>query len=410
MSDHRNDGYSGSHAAPYDQTHDVPEDDYDDYDDYGHDDHRDGGRRAGRRRRSPLGCLVALVVLALVLGALYVGATKGLDAIRDAFGEPEDYPGPGSGEVTVEVVPGDSSAAIGRKLKSADVVASVDAFISAAQANPASSRIQPGFYLLKEQMKAADALDVLIDPGNTINTQVTIPEGLQVKQIVDILVEKTGFKKARFERVLGRPDALGLPDYAGGNAEGYLFPATYAFAPGAKPDDMLREMVARWRQSAEEAQLEQRADRLGYTPHEVMTIASMLEAEGRGDDMVKISRAIYNRLEIDPNPTAGFLQIDATVNFALGRSGTTAVTEADIDSVADSPWNTYRTKGLPPGPIEAPGDAAIEAALSPAKGPWFFWVTVNLETGETKFTDDYDEFLQFKQEYQEYCETQSDRC
>ena len=78
--------------------------------------------------------------------------------------------------------------------------------------------------------------------------------------------------------------------------------------------------------------------------------------------------------------------------------------------MADSPYNTYKQKGLPPGPIEAPGDDAIQAALNPADGPWFFYVTVNLETGETKFTDDYDEFLEFKQEFQEYCETQSDRC
>ena len=78
--------------------------------------------------------------------------------------------------------------------------------------------------------------------------------------------------------------------------------------------------------------------------------------------------------------------------------------------MADSPYNTYTQKGLPPTPIEAPGDDAIQAALHPADGPWFFYVTVNLKTGETKFTDDYDEFLEFKDEYQEYCDTQSERC
>jgi UPF0755 protein len=142
----------------------------------------------------------------------------------------------------------------------------------------------------------------------------------------------------------------------------------------------------------------------------MMTIASLIESEGRGDYRAQISRVIYNRLEIDPNPAAGFLQIDAAVNYALGKPGPAVLTQEEIDSVADSPYNTYTNKGLPPGPIEAPGDDAIEAALNPDDGPWFFYVTVNLATGETKFTDSYEEFLQFKAELQQYCKTQSDRC
>jgi UPF0755 protein len=141
-----------------------------------------------------------------------------------------------------------------------------------------------------------------------------------------------------------------------------------------------------------------------------MTIASLIEAEGRGDYRAKISRVIYNRLDIDPNPSAGFLQIDASVNYALHRSGSTVITDEDKASVEDSPYNLYSHKGLPPTPIEAPGDDAIKAALNPEDGPWFFYVTVNLATGETRFTDSYDEFLQFKAEYVQYCETQSDRC
>ncbi len=86
------------------------------------------------------------------------------------------------------------------------------------------------------------------------------------------------------------------------------------------------------------------------------------------------------------------------------------LTTAEIDSVADSPYNTYRTQGLPPGPIATVGADALEAALAPAKGPWFFYVTVNLKTGRTKFTADPDEFLRFKAELDEYCATQSDRC
>ncbi|HEX5086676.1 MAG TPA: endolytic transglycosylase MltG [Nocardioides sp.] len=373
-----------------------------------------GGRRAPKQRRRGPGCLIALLILAVVAGAGYWGVTKGIDRVQDAFASADDYPGPGGDPVIFEVKQGDTISDMGRGLKADDVVASVDAFISAANANPQSNKIQAGAYGLKKQMKASDVVAVLVNPDNIVTTHVTVPEGLQVSQVVDLLVEKTGFKKAEFEAALKDPKALGLPDYAEGNPEGnpegYLFPATYDFRPDEKPADMLHDMVARWQQAAQDNDLEAGAETLGYTPHQIMTIASMIEAEGRGEYRAKIARVIYNRLEIDPNPAAGFLQIDATVNYALGRPGPAVLTQADIDSVADSPYNTYRQKGLPPGPIEAPGDDSIQAALHPADGPWFFYVTTNLKTGETKFTDSYDEFLEFKQELQEYCDTQSDRC
>jgi UPF0755 protein len=369
-----------------------------------------GGRRAERSRRRGPGCLIALVVLALLLGGLYLGVTKGVDFVKDQFEGTPDYPGPGTGEVVFEVKSGDSVAEMGRGLKELDVVKSVDAFTEAASANPGSTKIQVGSYTMRLQMKAEDAVALLVDPANSVNAAVTIPEGLRVVDIVEILVDKTDFTKKQFNAALADTAALGLPAYAEGNPEGYLFPATYEFGPEAQPADMLRAMVARWEQAAADVDLVAKAEALGYTPHEMMTIAAMLEAEGRGDYTPKIARVIYNRLEIEPNPAAGFLNIDATVNYALGRPGIVVLTTDDIDSVADSPYNTYRQKGLPPGPIEAPGQAAMEAALNPDDGPWYFYVTVNLETGETKFTDDYDEFLEFKQEFQDYCATQSDRC
>jgi UPF0755 protein len=369
-----------------------------------------GGRRAERSRRRGPGCLIALVILAVLAGIAYWGVTTGLDKVQDQFSSADDYPGPGSGEVNFEVKQGDSIAEMGRGLKEAGVVASVDAFIEAAGANPEAGKIQAGFYPLLKEMKASDVVAILVDPDKIVTTDVTIPEGLRVKDVVELLVEKTGFPKADFDKALEDPEALGLPAYADGNPEGYLFPATYDFGPEEKPADMLRDMVVRWEQAATDNDLEASAEALGYTPQEIMTIASLIEAEGRGKYRDKIARVIYNRLEIDPNPAAGFLQIDASVNYALDRTGSTVITEEDKESVADSPYNTYTQKGLPPTPIEAPGDDSIQAALHPAEGPWFFYVTVNLKTGETKFTDDYDEFLEFKDEYQEYCDTQSERC
>jgi UPF0755 protein len=365
-----------------------------------------GGHR--RKRRGISGCLPVLVVLAVLGGLLYVGVTQGVDFVKDQFGEAEDYPGPGTGQVSFEVSSGDTATDIGRNLKAQGVVASVDAFVSAANSEPKAGGIQVGFYSLKKEMAAEDALAILIEPANLVTNAITFPEGLRVVDILDIFVEKTDFKRQAFQKALNKPGKLGLPDYAEGNPEGYLFPSTYSFGPKETPASMLKAMVDRWRQAAEDADLEASAEALDLTPHELMTVASLVEAEGRGDDMPKIARVIYNRLADPTGPTVGKLQIDATVNYALGRSLVAIPTVEDTE--VESPYNTYEVVGLPPGPIEAPGDAAIQAASNPADGDWLFYVTVNLETGETKFTESYDEFLEFKQELRDYCDTQSDRC
>ncbi len=368
-----------------------------------------GRRRASRRRgRGLTGCLTMVVILGLLVVGLYLGLTKGVSFVRDQFSEPEDYAGPGSGSVTVEVESGESSADIAQTLVEADVVASAEAFTVAANGRAEEAvKIQAGFYELQTKMAADDALSILVDPANLLQASVTVPEGLRVVDIVDTLAKNTDFTKAQWNKALAKTDALGLPNYANGDPEGYLFPATYTVRPKDKPLDVLQAMVARWRQAADDAGLEQAAKDLGYTPGELMTIASLVEAEARGDDMPKVSRVIYNRLETEGEPTYGKLEIDATVNYALGRNLGVAISSEDL--AVDSPYNTRKYAGLPPGPIEAPGDEAIAAAAKPADGPWFFYVTVNLKTGETKFTEDYDEFLRFKSELQEYCQT-SDAC
>lgn len=379
----------------------MSEDNYDE-------EYYEGGAR--RKKRGLSGCLAVLLALAVLVGGFYVAVTRGVDWVDSQFNEADDYPGPGSGSVTFEVEEGDTAAEMGRGLKEEGVVASVEAFIAAAAADPDSAGIQVGFYELQEEMAAADALEVLLDPANQVKATVTVPEGLRVTEIVEVLAENTKFGRARWEAALEDPAALGLPDYAGGNPEGYLFPATYEIGPKQKPADILAAMVARWRQAAESAGLEQRAAELGKTPGELMIIASLIEAEGRGDDMPKISRVIYNRLDGpgDKGGTNGTLGIDASIAYGLGLSpGSTELTPEQL--AEDTPYNTRKNAGLPPTPIEAPGDDAIAAAANPADGPWYYYVTVDLATGETKFYEDYDGFLEGRAEYKAYCET-SDRC
>ncbi|NGN93814.1 endolytic transglycosylase MltG [Nocardioides sp. KC13] len=377
-----------------------------------HDDYFDEEPPTRKRRFG--GCLAVLVALAVVLGGFYVAGDRAIDYVKDQLAPPADYPGPGTDPVSFEVHQGDSVAAVGRNLKEAGVVESVDAFIDAA--NEKGLSVQVGFYPLKKKMASKDVVEILANPENIDTINVTITEGSRAKAIYKVLAEKTKKKPAEFKKAAEDTEAIGLPDYAKGNVEGYLFPATYAFPPDATPTEMLAMMVDRWEQALGDNDIEARAKQLkcgdgkACTPEQIMTVASLVEAEGRGDDMAKIARVIYNRVE---NPgtagQAGFLQIDATVNYALGKSGSTELGGVDVQTV-DSPYNTYTNKGLPPGPIGAPGDHAIQAALNPAEGDWYYYVTVNLKTGETKFAKNYDQFLKFKAEYKNYCETESKSC
>lgn len=373
------------------------------------DDYYKGGARRAKKKRGVSGCLAALIALAVLIGGFYFGVTKGVDWVSDQFSSADDYPGPGRGEVTFEVDEGDATAEIGRKLKAEGVVASVQAFLDAAAADPDSTGIQVGFYAMKKEMAAEDALEVLLDPANQVKSTVTVPEGLRVEDTITLLAENTEWGVAKWNAALKDAAALGLPDYAEGNPEGYLFPATYEIGPNDKPKDVLAAMVARWQQAADEAGLEEAAAEQGKTPAELMIIASLVEAEGRGDDMPKIARVIYNRLDGpgDKAGTNGLLQIDASVNYGLDQELGVALTTEQLEE--DTPYNTYTRAGLPPTPIEAPGDAAIAAAANPADGDWYYYVTVDLSTGETKFAETYDEFLGYKDEFTQYCTT-SDAC
>ncbi len=365
------------------------------------------GHEKRHRPRRGFGCLAVLVALAVLVGGGYLAYSYGLSALKDRLSGPPDYTGAGTGQVVVEVKDGDAATDIGTTLVDKGVVKSVQAFTDAARKDSKSVGIQVGFYKMKKQMSAKAALAVLVDPKNRSRSVVTIPEGFTVDQIVATLAKKTKFSKKQYTKVLDNPSSIGLPSYAKGNAEGYLFPATYELPPNSTPKSILTTMVQRWDQAAQEADIEGAAQQLGYTPEQLMVVASLVEAESnRDEDRGKVARVIYNRLET--GKTDKLLQIDATVNYGIGRNLGVGLTTDDLQ--VDSPYNTYRNPGLPPTPIEAPGDAAIEAAAHPTDGPWIYYVTVNLRTGETKFTENYDTFLKYKAEFKEYCRTQSDNC
>jgi len=362
-----------------------------------------GDERRHRRRRSGFGCLAVLIALAVLAGGGYLAYSFGMTALKDRFSAPEDYEGAGSGQVLVEVKEGDAASDIGATLKDKDVVKSIEAFTDEARNDPDSVNIQVGFYELRKQMSAEAALAVLVDPDNRMRSVVTIPEGYTVRQIVATLAKNTDFSKKQFNRVLRKPSTLGLPGYAEGDPEGYLFPATYEMPPNSTPKSILTLMVKRYEEAATDLELEKKAEGLGLDAHDVMTVASLVQAEARFDeDFPKVARVIYNRLDQDMA-----LQFDSTVHYAVGKDGSVGTSDDDRDS--DSPYNTYKVTGLPPTPIGAPGDKAIEAALNPAQGSWLYFVTTNPDTGETKFATSYEDHLKNKREFDEWC-AQSDSC
>jgi UPF0755 protein len=358
------------------------------------------GSRGPRKRR---GWIPALLVLLLIGGGLYYAGSYGFDKLKEHFAAAPDYTGPGTGSVVFEVKKGDSVAAMGRGLRKADVVKSVDSFVEAARKEPRASSIQVGFYQLKKQMKSSDALATLVQPDNMIQTTVTVPEGSRASSIVSRIAKETDFKKAQLERFLEQPGRLGLPASAKGNPEGYLYPATYVVTPNMSALDLLRQMVAKTVSVEKDLDLTTKAEAVGMTPEEVLTTASILEFEAsRDEDYPKVARAIYNRLDKGMP-----LQSDATVAYANDKSGT--VYTSDAERALDSPYNTYKNTGLPPGPIGSPGEKTIRAALSPSSGDQLFWVVVNLRTGETRYADSYAGHLRNVALFRKYCQT-SDAC
>jgi UPF0755 protein len=364
-----------------------------------------GRRRAETPPRKPWGRrVIVLVVLVAVLGALVF---VGKQAKERFFDSAEDYTGAGTGSVTVQIPTGADGQKIANILKKADVVKSADAFYQLAITDSRFQAIQAGYYKVPKQMSAANAMKALADKSNIVGapgeTKVTIPEGARLKSISKIIAAKTKISEADVKAALDDPEAIGLPDVAKGNAEGYLYPATYSVGSKTTAVELVKKMVAKTLTTAENLDIGTRAKALGLDGEQVLTVASILEFEAKKDeDYPKVARVLYNRIAQGMQ-----LQLDSTVSYASGREGDVFTTPEERDS--DSPYNTYKVNGLPPGPIGSPGEKTIEAALNPADGDWLYFVAVNLETGETVFSNTLQEHNQAVTKLQAYCRAADDK-
>jgi UPF0755 protein len=330
---------------------------------------------------SILGGLARLVILSVVVGALLYGALR----YTGMIGSAEDYRGSGSGSVEVVIPAGATGVQIGETLEDAGVVKTAEAFYQESLSDDRSSMIQPGTFQLRKQMSSEAALDALLDRANRIETNIVVPEGSRVGQIVEAIAKGSDLSEDDVTEALDNPDDLGLPSEADGNPEGYLFPATYTVEDGESARDLLRQMVAQTLKVQQELNLDERAQAVNLDVEQVMTVASILEYEARRDeDYPKVARVLYNRLNEDIP-----LQLDSTVSYVSKREGDVWTTEAE--RADPSEYNTYQHIGLPPGPIGSPGRKTIEAALNPADGNWLYFFAD--KHGVTHFNHSFDDHV-----------------
>ncbi|HJZ27368.1 MAG TPA: endolytic transglycosylase MltG, partial [Streptosporangiaceae bacterium] len=346
-----------------------------------------GPRPPRRRRLRWIAPLAALLVILIPLG---IGGSYVYSLYQNKY-HPADYSGAGTGHIVVQVTSGETPTGLGPQLARLGVVASSRAFVLAAEHSSNPNGLLPGFYGMHLHMKASLAYTLLLNQKNLVQVTVTIPEGWRLSQIVAYLGAKSGIPASAYQAILKNPAQLHLPAYANGKPEGYLFPATYEVVPHESALGVLSGMVQRFNQEAAQLNLATAAKQVHLTESQVITMASLVEAEGgRTSDYPKIARVIYNRLAQDIP-----LELDSTVLYGLNTYGIIA---NDQQLNSSSPYNTYRHKGLTPGPIDSPGAAAIQAVLNPAAGNWIYFVTVNPKTGLTLFTASQTQFEQYRAE------------
>jgi UPF0755 protein len=330
-----------------------------------------------RRRRRRRGVLVMGALLAVV-GAVVFQALQ-----WSAAREQESAVPPGR-EVTITVAGGQGSVEIGRTLRNAGVVDSVNRFRDVAEERRLDGLLKPGEYKLVTGMSIDAVLDILAR-GPSTGVPLTIPEGFTVAQIVAKLAATEQFTQAEVDKALESKDLIVKFRPKGETSlEGLLFPDTYGIEEDDSAVDVLQDMLNQLETVLANYELSTAPQ--GLDAYRLLTVASMIEREAKVDgDRPKIAAVIYNRLAAGKR-----LEIDATVEYAVGHAKLTA---KDLQS--PSPYNTYTSGGLPPTPIAAPGEASIKAALQPAEGDWIYYVLAT-EEGEHAFTNSYEEFLNLK--------------
>jgi UPF0755 protein len=348
---------------------------------------RRGVRSASpRSRRRTLFAVVALVVVVLLVGVPIYAAWQLLlvpDTTVDA-GKP----------VQVDIPSGSGTGDIARILAEAGVIDNAAMFRLRARADKIDGKLRSGVYDLATGMEYDAVVDRLLAGPPIKYTEVTIPEGLRIEQIAQRVEEKTGIPAAEFTMLSYKASSFAaehpyLTGVYNDSLEGYLFPKTYRVVEGSTASDVIELMLDQFDTELAQVDLTAATAR-GLTLHQVVTLASMIEREARLDqERPLVSSVIYNRLDRNMH-----LEIDATIEYII-QEKKPRLLNSDLE--IDSPYNTYKYGGLPPGPIGSPGLASLQAAAAPASTNYIYYVLTG-EDGSHTFCETYTQFLQAKEE------------
>ncbi|ORV84491.1 endolytic transglycosylase MltG [Mycolicibacterium iranicum] len=375
---------------------------------------RERAREERYRRRRKTGLVVALAMLVVVvIGAVFLGSKMWHSLFGGAS---DDFAGEGVNDVVIQVHDGDSTTAIGQTLHDNNVVANVKTFVDAADGNSAISAIQPGFYKVRTEIPAANAVERLADPASRVG-KLVIPEGRQLDDVRDVktnvvtegiltlisnasCVNLDGDRRCvpadELKNIAGaaKPSDLAVPEWATDavnrmgsdhrRLEGLIAPGTWNIDPSAEPQAILSTLISSSAAQYEQSGLLTTATALNMSPYEILTVASLVQRESTPEDFSKVARVIYNRLA-----ERRTLEFDSTVNYALDRI---EIATTDGDRAQTTPWNTYVRPGLPATPICSPGAPALLAAEQPEPGDWLYFVTIDMQ-GTTLFTREYEQHL-----------------
>lgn len=372
---------------------------------------RNRAHQSRRRRRISAGLTFGVLVV-VVVATVFLGSKLW----HTLTGPVTDYRGDGKADLVIEVRAGDSTTKIAETLHQHGVVATIKAFLDAAQDNDKISAIQPGFYKTRIEIPAASAVERLAEPENRVG-RLVIPEGRQLDDTTDMrtntvtegiftlmshatCVELDGDRRCvnadalRAAAAIDPVEALSVPAWATERVmamgtdhrriEGLIAPGTWNVNPAAPAQTTLSALIGRSAGIYAESGLQDTAASLEMAPYDVLVVASLLQGEAKPDDFSKVARVIYNRLSEYPT-----LEFDSTVNYPLDRR---EVATTDADRAQRTPWNTYVLRGLPATPICSPGAEALGGAERPADGDWLYFVTVDGE-GTTLFTSNYQQHL-----------------
>ncbi|MHB1342995.1 MAG: endolytic transglycosylase MltG [Thermoleophilia bacterium] len=337
--------------------------------------------RRGRR------LLVTFGFLALIAagGALFLASDYRSESRDDEVEEP--------GTVRTVVIPeGHTAQDVAQLLERAGIIRSAATFLLEIRLREAAESIQPGTYEFETGQDVATIIALLKEGVPPATFRLTLPEGLSIDQTATRLHDVEGIDADEYGTLAARPADFALPTLGGSklsveDLEGLLFPSTYFLEEGTDAKRLIQLQLDTFANKTSGLRWEA-AKKLGVTPYEVVVIASMIEKEARvAEERARVAAVIYNRLALDMP-----LGIDATTRFAL-KKWTGVLTKSDLE--VDSPYNTRREVGLPPGPIASPGLETMEAALAPEDVDFLYYVLIDAE-GHHFFTNSYEEFLQAK--------------